>query len=432
MRARIAILAALALAILIPPSALSRTWAQQPKPAPRATPRGKAPVVPRTEATPAASAGMSRGTSSIGPSEADRTRLAMIRARRQTVEKEIQRLQTQAESTLRDLDSIDLDLQLAAHKLDEAELEFRQTSRQLDATIKAVQTTRKNIEETRPRVVKSLAALSKLGELSYARLLFSIDDPADVLRGYRYVSRIASADATRIRLFRASLTELSGLEDQLKKRTAENVEKRRRLNEARAELSNRKANREARLAQIAQERELQERLADEYRQREEELQQLLGQPDEMGSGGEMARPVAPYLPQVLLRSRKGDLAWPVQGSLMRKFGVERDPKFGTRIIQQGIEIDAFPETEVRAVHPGRVVFADQFVGYGMLVIVDHGHREHTLYGRLGELKVRPGEDVVEGTVLGILPDARLTGSGLHFEVRELGKPEDPLDWLKKR
>jgi septal ring factor EnvC (AmiA/AmiB activator) len=355
----------------------------------------------------------------------------MIRARRAAVEREIEGLKTQAESTLKDLDSIDLDLRLAAHKLDEAELEFKQTARLLDATIKDVQTTRERIEETRPRVLKSLAALSKLGELSYARLLFSLDDPADVLRGYRYVSRIASADGDQIRIFRASLAELGVLQERLKKRTADNVETRRRLSEARGVLSSRKSSKVARLEEIARERQLQERVAEEYRQREAELLRLLGESREGATSEAPASPIAPFPGEIPLRSRKGDLAWPVGGTVVKKYGVEKDPKFGTRTIQQGIEIDAFPEIEVHAVHEGRVVFADQFVGYGMLVIVDHGNREHTLYGRLGELRVAPGDDVAEGSLLGLLPNTRVTGGGLHFEVREQGKPEDPLEWLKR-
>jgi murein hydrolase activator len=164
------------------------------------------------------------------------------------------------------------------------------------------------------------------------------------------------------------------------------------------------------------------------------LRLLLGEALEPGPGAP-ASPVTPNLvpfkTDVLFHALKGDLPWPVRGTLVRKFGVERDPRFGTRTIQQGIEIDAFPEIAVQAVHPGRVVYADQFVGYGMLVIVDHGHREHTLYGRLGELRVAPGDDVAQGALLGLLPNTRVTGSGLHFEVRIEGRPEDPLDWLKK-
>ncbi len=403
----------------------ARKTATKPQPRPVSTPRP----------SPAPTLSPRPPEIQTGPSESDAAKLARIRARREAVEREILKLRSQTESTLRDLDSIDLDLRLAAHRFDEAGLEFKETTRLLDSTIREVQATRNKIEATRPRVLKSLAALSKLGELSYARLLFSLDDPADILRGYRYVSRIASADGDQIRGFKASLVQLGELEAQLKKRTAENLETRRRLNEARGMLSTRKAGKEARIEEIARAQQLQEVLVEEYRKREAELLRLLGESGEVSAGGESVQPaiqpILPFQSVTSLLQLKGGIPWPVRGTLVRRFGVERDPQFGTRTIQQGIEIDAFPEIEVQAVHAGRVVYADQFVGYGMLVIIDHGNREHTLYGRLGELKVAPGEDVSEGSLLGLLPNTRVTGSGLHFEVRVQGKPEDPLDWLKK-
>lgn len=437
-RAIATLLAAIAIAGWDVPSGRAQTkamTAQAPKQkaraprkkGPRPQPSPTAPVTSQT--SPAPPDGATRAA------ESDATKLARIRARREAVEREILKLQSQTESTLRDLDSIDLDLRLAAHRFDEAGLEFKETTRLLDATIRNVQATRDQIEATKPRVLKSLAALSKLGELSYARLLFSLDDPADILRGYRYVSRIASADGDQIRGFKASLVQLSSLEEQLKTRTAQNLETRRRLNEARGVLSTRKSTKEARIEEIARERQLQEELAEEYQKREAELLRLLGESGEVDPAGEFAQrvvqPIAPFQSEAPLRQSRGSIPWPVRGTLVRKFGVERDPQFGTRTIQQGIEIDAFPEIEVHAVHAGRVVYADQFVGYGMLVIIDHGNREHTLYGRLGELKVAPGDDVLEGSLLGLLPNTRVTGSGLHFEVRVQGRPEDPLDWLKK-
>ena len=447
MRRRVAtLLAAFALAVSGHPSGFfPRTAAlaapQKPKPRPTRKARPKAPKAESKKAeaaatpAPAASPSPTPLESQAAPKESDAARLARVRARREAVEREILKLQGQTESTLRDLDSIDLDLRLAAHRYDEAELEFKETTRLLDATIKDVQVTRAKIEATRPRVLKSLSALSKLGELSYARLLFSIDDPADILRGYRYVSRMASTDGNQIKGFQDDLARLGALEAQLKKRTADNLETRRRLSEARGILASRKSSKEARIEEIAQERQIQEQLAIEYEKREADLLRLLGESGQVAGAGEFVQaplqPMAPFTSDAPLHDRKGDIPWPVGGTLVRKYGLERDPRFGTRTIQQGIEIDAFPEIAVHAVHAGRVVFADHFIGYGMLVIVDHGQREHTLYGRLGELRVAPGDDVAEGSLLGLLPNTRVTGTGLHFEVRVQGKPEDPLDWLRK-
>ena len=451
LRAIATLVAVIALAVFDLPASVTAAWAQgraqaKPQPTPKPKPRtNRRPARPRPTKprptkpkapAPAPSATVAPLESDSGPSESDIAKLARVRARRQSVEQEILKLRGQTDSTLRELEGIDLDLRLAGHQFEEAELEFKETRRLLDATIRDVQATRDRLEITRPRVRRSLGALSKLGELSYARLLFSLDDPADILRGYRYVSRVATADSAQIKAFQAGLIQLSALEEQLKKRTTENLATRSRLNEARTALSARRASKEARLQAIGQEQQLQEQLAGEYQKREAELLRLLGEagevpPDSPAPANAPIPHAQPFQATVPLRALRGELPWPVRGALVRKFGVERDPKFGTRTIQQGIEIDAYPENSVRAVHAGRVVYADQFVGYGMLVIIDHGHREHTLYGRLGELRVTAGEDVAEGAVLGNLPNTRVTGSGLHFEVRIEGRPEDPQDWLRK-
>ena len=424
-----AVVAAVGLSLVLAPGNATFAEAQKRGRAPRKALRSARPQ-PQPVPSPSPTETPTIEASFGSAAETDRVKLARIRARRQAVEAEIRKLRSQTESTLLDLDTLDLDLRLAAHQHDEAEIEFKETTRALDTTLREIQATRARIEATKPRVMKSLAALGKLGELSYVRLLFSLDDPADILRGYRYVSRIASSDGEQIRGFRESLAKLSALEIQLKERTAQNVETRRRLYAARTSLSAQRAHKQERLAEIARETRLQESLAGEYQKREAELLKLLG---EAVSENETtpSQPGSPFHADIPLRARRGDLPWPAQGAIVKKFGVERDPRFGTRTIQQGIEIDAFPEVAVHAVHQGRVVFADQFVGYGMLVIIDHGNREHTLYGRLGELRVSPGQDVAEGTLVGLLPNTRVTGSGLHFEVRVQGKPEDPQDWLKR-
>jgi septal ring factor EnvC (AmiA/AmiB activator) len=86
---------------------------------------------------------------------------------------------------------------------------------------------------------------------------------------------------------------------------------------------------------------------------------------------------------------------------------------------------------VRAVHEGLVAYADQFTGYGNLVILDHGDGAYSLYGFLDTVDVARG-DRVDAQV-------RLGGSGrnpsgnpaLYFELRVDGAAVDPLQWLKR-
>jgi septal ring factor EnvC (AmiA/AmiB activator) len=78
-----------------------------------------------------------------------------------------------------------------------------------------------------------------------------------------------------------------------------------------------------------------------------------------------------------------------------------------------------------------VVFADRFKGYGLMVVLDHGGKHHSLYAHLAETSVQLGQKVAEGDTLGTVGASGVEGSGLYFEMRFQGRPEDPLDWLKR-
>jgi len=66
------------------------------------------------------------------------------------------------------------------------------------------------------------------------------------------------------------------------------------------------------------------------------------------------------------------------------------------------------------------------MGYGRMVILDHGNRVHSIYSRLSEVKVKVGGKVAKGGVIAMSEDT------LHFEFRVGGKSVDPLEWLVPR
>jgi septal ring factor EnvC (AmiA/AmiB activator) len=125
-------------------------------------------------------------------------------------------------------------------------------------------------------------------------------------------------------------------------------------------------------------------------------------------------------------ARRGVLPWPVQGQVVTQFGTVVDPKYGTVTKSTGIEIVTKSGGQVHAVDSGKVSFADIFMGYGRMVILDHGQRVHSIYSRLSEVKVKVGDKVAKGSTIA------LSGDTLHFEFRVGGKSVDPLDWLIPR
>jgi murein hydrolase activator len=125
-------------------------------------------------------------------------------------------------------------------------------------------------------------------------------------------------------------------------------------------------------------------------------------------------------------ARRGVLPWPVQGQVVTQFGAVVDPKYGTVTKSTGIDILTKSGSQVHVVDSGKVSFADIFMGYGRMVILDHGSRVHSIYSRLGEVKVKVGDRVAKGSTIA------LSGDTLHFEFRVGGKSVDPLDWLVPR
>src|SRR5690606_28607021 len=129
------------------------------------------------------------------------------------------------------------------------------------------------------------------------------------------------------------------------------------------------------------------------------------------------------------REARGQLPWPVAGKPVNRFG---SPRGNSSLRWQGINIVASEGTTVRAVHGGRVIFADWLRGSGLLLIVDHGGGFMSLYAHNQTLLRNVGDTVRAGE-----PIATVGSSGgqpqaaLYFEIRREGVPTDPAQWCRR-
>ncbi len=101
-----------------------------------------------------------------------------------------------------------------------------------------------------------------------------------------------------------------------------------------------------------------------------------------------------------------------------------------RPINQGLEFFAKEGTPVKAIHPGKILFSDWLKGYGLLLIIDHGHGYMTLYAHNQALTKQKG-DWVEGEekIAEVGHSGGLRENGLYFEIRHNGKAISPINWL---
>lgn len=92
-----------------------------------------------------------------------------------------------------------------------------------------------------------------------------------------------------------------------------------------------------------------------------------------------------------------------------------------------------PEGEpVAAVYAGKVIFSDWLKGYGLLLIIDHGHGFMTLYAHNQSLFKQKGEIVMQGEQIATVGHSGgVKQNGLYFEIRHAGKAIPALEWLAK-
>jgi lipoprotein NlpD len=117
-----------------------------------------------------------------------------------------------------------------------------------------------------------------------------------------------------------------------------------------------------------------------------------------------------------------DWVWPAKGKLVAQFSESASLK--------GIDIAGNAGDAVVASAPGKVVYAGNGLrGYGKLVIVKHNATYLTAYAHNADILVKEGQSVARGQKIAEMGSTDADRVKLHFEIRRLGKPMDPLRFL---
>ncbi|CAM2978073.1 murein hydrolase activator EnvC family protein [Vibrio rarus] len=129
-----------------------------------------------------------------------------------------------------------------------------------------------------------------------------------------------------------------------------------------------------------------------------------------------------------LAKHKGKLPWPVKGRILHYYGTKQSGQMNWK----GLVINAKYEQPVKAVYPGTVVFADYLRGYGLVLLLDHGKGDMTLYGYNQVLTKKEGDKVTAGETIALAGD---TGGqsrpSVYFELRRNSRTQNPRSWLTR-
>lgn len=116
-----------------------------------------------------------------------------------------------------------------------------------------------------------------------------------------------------------------------------------------------------------------------------------------------------------------DWIWPSAGKVVTSFG---------QAASKGIDIGGRVGQPVVAAAPGKVVYSGSNLrGYGKLVIIKHNKTYLSAYAHNSQIAVKEGQQVARGQKIAEMGKSDADSVRLHFEIRRLGKPVDPLKYL---
>ncbi|MET1079613.1 MAG: murein hydrolase activator EnvC [Pseudomonas sp.] len=317
------------------------------------------------------------------------------------------------------------------------------------------------LEQQRLIGIQARAAYQS-GRQEYLKLLLNQQNPERFARTLTYYDYLSQARLEQLATFNETLRQLANVQRAIDLQQAQLLVQKGSLEERREALSEVRKARQRALAKLNQEYASQDRSLKAREQEQAELGRVLQtieatlarqaeqarlareaeQQRERQLAEQRARQAQPASvaraegPQVSsaggsiggpFAQARGKLPWPVDGRLLARYGTPRGGDVRTK--WDGVLIGATAGSQVRAIHGGRVVFADWLRGAGLLVILDHGNGYLSLYGHNQSLLRDAGALVNAGD-----PIATVGTSGgqdspaLYFAIRQQGRPSDPVQW----
>ncbi len=334
---------------------------------------------------------------------------------------ELDRLASERATVVRDFEAADVELALRRQQLSVLQRRGATLVSENEAHAAEIEQLDATLASGREQLYRRVQALYRVGPLSYNRLLLTADSSQEALIAYQIVTYLAARDRDLVSAVRVTLSDLQQARESLSDAARRLAAVESDTQAATIALASQQEERQSLLSRIDREAEAQ-RIALASAERAE--RELAGTMTELAESG---------APGPGFREARGSLPWPAHGEVVGDFGRRRHPIYDTYTVSRGIEVGAPADDPVTAVHAGKVVFADWYSGYGLLVIVDHGSNYFSLYGHLSQVTVHVNNRVDVGQLIGKVGETgSLTGANLYFEVREGADALNPIAWLESR
>lgn len=352
----------------------------------------------------------------VPPVKSDQEReLRTVREEIGTLSAQLDDLAVRAYGIEGEIEKVALERRLQERRVAEAAVEQRLAEEQVAEAQARLAGFELRLDAERNRLERRLGGLYRIGRHGSARLFFAIDARAEPLPAVRLLRYLARRDAQSIERFEQLRGRVDDERRQLDQRRGEAQVWFKQQASLRDELVRLEQRQKALLAGTRREETRIAVRALELADRETKLAGLLDTLYGGGSAPLSGRPMQEF---------RGLLAWPARGSVSVGFGPRLDPRYGTRVPHNGVELATSPGAQVVAVYPGKVVYSASFEGYGPTVVVQHAGRVFSLYAGLASIAVE------RNVLVSLRQPLGSAGARLYFEIRVENRPEDPKRWIR--
>jgi septal ring factor EnvC (AmiA/AmiB activator) len=274
-------------------------------------------------------------------------------------------------------------------------------------------------------IEQQIRAAYEIGSQEYLKVLLNQEDPNEIARMLTYYDYFNEARSKQIEFYNLTLLDLDRVTQELAEATLVLESQKRALGTQQKSLANVQKKKKIALKALISQISTTGSALSKKEQDREKLEQVLGKLQ-----GSIANNMDALKGEKPFAGMRGKLLLPVEGRISHRFGNQRNQG---KLKWHGILIDAAEGESVYAVHYGRVVFSDWLRGFGLLMIISHGEGYMSLYGHNQALFRKTGDWVSVGEVVAAVGDSGgQNKTGLYFEIRIDGKPNNPQNWCVAR
>lgn len=292
---------------------------------------------------------------------------------------------------------------------------FNNKKNSLERITQSIKTHKNNLSDQQYKLGRHLRAIYELQQENHIKLLINREDPASIDRILNYAGILNRYYLADLEKTRDSLKTLREAEAEAKMTKQQFTQLIQQLEQQRLSLVKLQNNRQMILRRLNKSINQNHDRLSLYQQNKIRLGQVIEQLDQ-----------SQQLQSQHFKNYYHHMSRPTQGTISTHYG---SAIAEGKLTMNGVIIDATLDTPVYAVAPGRVVFAKWLKGFGLLVIINHGHGYMTLYGRNNSLYHKVGDWVKQGEQIGSVGQSGgFDTPSLYFAIRYNGQPLNPERW----